>query len=92
MICGGRLLTFVVAQIPHDINTMHELWGVNTYRKRNKYISAVGVMDLIADLDDGPEKAELQAMSDSLIEAYDKLSNKYHSEKAQNENNSLVLG
>lgn len=71
---------------------MHELWGVNSYRKRNKYISAVGIMDLIEDLEDGAEKEELKAMSDALIDAYDKLSKKYHSEKAQNENNSLVLG
>ena len=50
-------------------------------------------MDLIEDLaDDVPEKKELQATVQRLIAAYDKLSNKYHSEKANNPDNSLVLG
>ena len=78
--------------IPHDINTMHELWGVATYRKQNKYLSTVCIMDLIDELPDGEEKAELQATSKRLMDTYDKLSNQYHSEKSQNTNNSLVLG
>lgn len=79
--------------IPHDINTMHELWGVNSYRKRNKYLATAGLMELIENLDEGiPKKKELQIQVDRLIEAYDTLSSKYHSEKASNENNSLVLG
>jgi tRNA(Arg) A34 adenosine deaminase TadA len=79
--------------IPHDINTMHELWGVNSYRKRNKYVTTACLMDLIDELEDtAPEKAALNSQLRRLIEAYDSLSNKYHSEKASNENNSLVLG
>ena len=79
--------------IPHDINTMHELWGVNSYRKRNKYVSTQCLMDLIANLGDGvPEKKELLDLQQELIDAYDELSRKYHTEKVDNFNNSLVLG
>jgi tRNA(Arg) A34 adenosine deaminase TadA len=79
--------------IPHDINTMHELWGVNSYRKHNKYISTQCLMDSISNLDDSvPEKKELLVLQQELIDAYDKLSQKYHSEKVNNTNNSLVLG
>jgi len=78
--------------IPHDINTMHELWGVNTYRKTNKYCATAGLMELIDDLPEGVEKTELKAQEKRLLDAYDKLANKYHSEKANNVNNSLVLG
>jgi tRNA(Arg) A34 adenosine deaminase TadA len=78
--------------IPHDINTMHELWGVNTYRKTNKYCATACLMDMIAEMEEGPEKTELLAMQQTLLDDYDKLSNKYHSEKDSNENNSLVLG
>ena len=79
--------------IPHDINTMHELWGVNSYRKQNKYVSTECLMDLIANLDDSvPEKEELRSLQEELIGIYDKLSCKYHSEKANNTDNTLVLG
>lgn len=50
-------------------------------------------MDLIEDLDESvPEKKQLQATVQRLIQAYDKLSNKYHTEKSNNPDNSLVLG
>jgi hypothetical protein len=50
-------------------------------------------MDLIEDLDESvPEKKELQATVQRLIEKYDAMSNKYHAEKASNPDNSLVLG
>ena len=50
-------------------------------------------MDLIQELDDNvPEKKDLQATVQRLIQAYDTLSNKYHTEKADNPDNSLVLG
>jgi tRNA(Arg) A34 adenosine deaminase TadA len=78
--------------IPHDINTMHELWGVNSYRKRNKYFSSACLIDLIEELNESvPEKKELQETVARLIETYDTLSQKYHTEKASNPNNSLVL-
>lgn len=78
--------------IPHDINTMHELWGVNSYRKQNKFLSTACIMDLIDNLEDGKEKEELMRMKDDLIQAYDELSKKYHEEKVLNADNSLVLG
>jgi tRNA(Arg) A34 adenosine deaminase TadA len=81
--------------IPHDVNTMHELWGVNSYRKNNKYISTVCIMDLFDELDDTvvpDEKKELQATVQRLMSAHDALSNKYHTEKSGNSENNLVLG
>jgi tRNA(Arg) A34 adenosine deaminase TadA len=87
--------THTTAQgIPHDINTMHELWSVNSYRKRNKYLATACIMDLIDELDETihPEKKELQATVQRLQTAYETLSNKYHTEKSANPQNSLVLG
>jgi len=78
--------------IPHDIATMHELWGVTSYRKQNKYISTACIMEMIAAMEEGEEKRLLTELQNKLLERYNKLSMKYHSEKASNENNSLVLG
>ncbi|EJK45112.1 hypothetical protein THAOC_36291 [Thalassiosira oceanica] len=78
--------------IPHDIKTMHELWGVKGYRRQNKYFSAAGLLDLIEQVEDKDAKNNLISRSANLLEKYNKLSDKYHAEKADNENNSLVLG
>lgn len=78
--------------IPHDINTMHELWGVNSYRKQNKYLSTMGLIDMVKALDDSEDKKELEETIDRLLKAYDSLAHKYHQEKGSNTNNSLVLG
>lgn len=78
--------------IPHDINTMHELWGVTSYRKNNKYLSTGCIMEMIAAMEEGEDKRLLIELQNKLLERYDKLSIKYHSEKASNENNSLILG
>jgi hypothetical protein len=88
-----HFLVFLPSSIPHDIQTMHELWGVTTYRKQNKYLSSCCLMDLVEDLpDDSPDKKELVETQDRLLKAYDALANKYHTEKADNKSNSLVLG
>lgn len=60
--------------IPYDIDTMHELWGVNTYRKHNKYLSSCCIFDLIEALDDGHEKTALQDMAKALVNEYDVVS------------------
>jgi tRNA(Arg) A34 adenosine deaminase TadA len=69
--------------IPYDIETMHELWGVNTYRKRNKYLTSVCLLDCIAALDDDDNdddddmavnKTELQQMAAALMAEYDQVS------------------
>lgn len=78
--------------IPHDIKTMHELWGVKGYRRQNKYFSAAGLLDLIEQVEDKDAKNNLISRSANLLEKYNKLSDQYHREKADNENNSLVLG
>lgn len=78
--------------IPHDINTMHELWGVNSYRKQNKYLSTSSIMEAIKELPDSDIKTECVELQNKLIKEYDRLSNKYHTEKVNNPDNSLVLG
>lgn len=78
--------------IPHDIQTMHELWGVTTYRKQNKYLSSACLMDLVAALPDGADKLELLETQQRLLDAYDQLADQYHKEKSSNPENSLVLG
>ena len=78
--------------IPHDIKTMHELWGVTGYRRQNKYFSAAGLLDLIEQVEDEDTKNDLKARTANLLQKYNTLSDKYHAEKADNENNSLVLG
>jgi tRNA(Arg) A34 adenosine deaminase TadA len=78
--------------IPHDIDTMHELWGVDTYRKQNRYCSTACLMTLVDELEeDNPDKPVLQEKIQRLVAMYDELSHKYHAEKANNPNNSLVL-
>ena len=78
--------------IPHDINTMHELWGVNTYRKRNKYFASACIQEAIEALEEGTTKEGLQKQSADLLSRYNVLADKYHAEKADNKSNSLVLG
>lgn len=60
--------------IPYDIETMHELWGVNTYRKNNKYLSSCCIFDLIEALEDPVEQKTLQEMATALVKEYDAVS------------------
>lgn len=85
-------ISFHQHRIPHDIKTMHELWGVKTYRKQNAYLSTACLMDLVLALPDGPDKTELVETQNRLLKAYDEMANYYHTEKANNPENSLVLG
>ena len=78
--------------IPHDIQTMHELWGVSTYRKNNRYCSTACLIDLIDRLDDSEEKRVLLEKQAHLISEYMALSTQYHDEKSANPSNSLILG
>ena len=79
--------------IPHDLNIMHELWGVSTYRKQNKFCTTACIMTLVQDLpDDEPLKPTLQATVARLMDKYEKMSNQYHTEKSSNDCNSLAFG
>jgi tRNA(Arg) A34 adenosine deaminase TadA len=70
--------------IPHDINIMHELWGVPTYRKRNQFVSTASIVDLVDALDNNKEKEELKIRLERLFRRYNTLSKQYHSEKKTN--------
>ena len=54
---------------------------------------AVVYLVYLSNLDDSvPEKRELLALQQELLDIYDKLSSKYHTDKVNNANNTLVLG
>ena len=78
--------------IPHDMNIMHELWGVKSYRKQNQFCNTANLMEMIRNLEESEHKNELIKIQNRLIEKYAELSEKYHSEKEQNVDNSLVFG
>ena len=76
--------------IPHDINIMHELWGVPTYRRRNKFLSSESIIRLVDQLPvEDPDKESFQLRIKELIEKYNILANQYHTEKP--ENSSIVF-
>ena len=77
--------------IPWDVETMHELWGVQSYRRENKFCKTACLVDLIESLVYSEEKEELMKKQAELKVEYDKLSNKYHTEKGSNEANNLVM-
>uniref|UniRef100_A0A0G4G6S1 CMP/dCMP-type deaminase domain-containing protein n=1 Tax=Chromera velia CCMP2878 TaxID=1169474 RepID=A0A0G4G6S1_9ALVE len=77
--------------IPHDLKIMHELWRVERYAERNEFCSTAGLLSLIEDLQEGPEKKELQETARRITQTYDELSKKYHGEKGANAKNTLAF-
>jgi len=76
--------------IPHDLNIMYQLWQVPSYARSNSFISTAG---LLAEIDkcQEPDRAELLETADRITRKYSELSQKYHSEKAQNPQNTLAF-
>jgi len=77
--------------IPHDVNTMHELWGVSGYRRQNKYFASACLQELIRDLPESEVKQDILVQSSRLLQVYNSMSDQYHAEKKDNKNNTLVL-
>ena len=77
--------------IPHDLNIMYELWRVPRYRERNAFCATAGLLPLIAALEDGEARAELEATVARITQRYDELSTKYHAEKAANPLNTIAI-
>jgi tRNA(Arg) A34 adenosine deaminase TadA len=70
--------------IPHDINIMHELWGVPTYRRRNKFLTSASILQLVEALpDEDPDRIPFQQRIKAIIEKYNLLANQYHTEKPE---------
>jgi tRNA(Arg) A34 adenosine deaminase TadA len=70
--------------IPHDINIMHELWGVPSYRRRNQFLSTASIPHLVdAMSDDDPDKEIFQKKIDELTEKYKVLADQYHTAKPE---------
>ena len=57
--------------IPHDLNIMYELWRVERYQRRNRYLATSGVSTLIAALPPSSERADLEARVSKPAAAYD---------------------
>jgi hypothetical protein len=57
---------------------MHELWGVTSYRKRNKFLSTASILDLAKEL---PDNQDLLNRIAKLTERYQVLAQQYHREK-----------
>lgn len=76
--------------IPHDISIMQELWQVPRYAPSNKFCSSGGLLDFIEACGD-EERAELRGIAARIEGKYNKLSSQYHSEKADNPNNTLAF-
>ena len=77
--------------IPHDLNIMYELWRVPRYAQRNAFCATAGLLPLIAALEDGGDRAELEATVARITQRYDELSTKYHAEKAANPLNTMAF-
>ena len=77
--------------IPHDLNIMYELWRVPRYRERNAFCTTAGILPLIAALEDGEARVELEATVARITQRYDELSTKYHAEKAANPLNTMAF-
>jgi len=72
--------------IPHDLEIMHELWGVERYRPKNKFCQTNAIMELVESLKTSSQKEELLAKYELIENEYNRLSSKYHSNKGENEN------
>eukprot|EP00928_Gymnodinium_smaydae_P024198 TRINITY_DN19659_c0_g1_i1.p1 TRINITY_DN19659_c0_g1~~TRINITY_DN19659_c0_g1_i1.p1 ORF type:complete len:231 (+),score=34.87 TRINITY_DN19659_c0_g1_i1:67-693(+) len=74
--------------IPHDLNIMHKLWGVESYKKTNELLTSIGLHELVGRL--APEeRVPLEERMKVLTERYAELAKKYHSEKETNPCNKL---
>ena len=78
--------------IPYDLDIMHELWGVESYKRRNKFCATACIIDLICEVQDEEKKKDLENAVDRLTKMYKDISNKYHENKTKNEKNSLAFG
>jgi MYXO-CTERM domain-containing protein len=63
--------------IPHDLDIMYELWRVERYQRRNRYLATSGVSTLIAALPPSSERADLEERVARLAAAYDALADSY---------------
>ena len=78
--------------IPHDVNIMHELWGVSSYCRQNQFCSTACIIQLCLQIEDSETKERLRRRIKRITEKYDELSNRYHTEKVDNEQNNLTFG
>ena len=75
--------------IPHDLDIMHELWGVQSYQRCNKFCSTACIIDLINSVSNSTMRKELEQTVQRLTDIYAKISEKYHKNKNINQQNSL---
>lgn len=75
--------------IPHDLEIMHELWGVARYRPRNKFCQTFSIMELVAKVKDSSQRQDLLDKFEVIEKTYNRLSSSYHSNKGENENDII---
>lgn len=67
--------------IPHDLRILHEVFGVEDYRRANAFWTAGAIPDLI---EGAPDPAPLRAQAARIRAAYDDLSAAYQAGKDRN--------
>lgn len=77
--------------IPHDIEIMNELWNVERYQPHNKFCHVSGIKELVEDVEDPTEKESLLSQIALIERKYADLSLKYHTEKSDNDANTLAF-
>merc|ERR1712146_457626 len=78
--------------IPHDLDIMYELWRVPRYQRRNKFCASAGILEGVMALpEDSPERAQLRVQVERIAAKYNALSQKYHSEKDDNPDNTFAF-
>jgi hypothetical protein len=69
---------------------MHELWGVTSYRRRNKFLSTAGIPALVQQLEP-EERGPLEERIAAVTEQYDRLAKQYHTEKQEKGGGKIVF-
>jgi len=78
--------------IPHDVNIMHELWGVPSYQRENTFCASSCIIQQCLQVEDEVERKRLRKRVKKISSMYDDLSKVYHTEKVENYQNNLVFG
>lgn len=77
--------------IPHDLEIMKELWGVERYIPENKFCSTHSIMDIVDSIPDTNRKSDLYNQFQRIESVYNRLSSHYHSIKPKSDESGIVF-
>lgn len=77
--------------IPHDLNIMHELWGVQRYRPNNKFCTTYSIMELVNGIKNEKERKSLHHMYNEIETEYNLLSTNYNANKDKNKEKNIAF-